>query len=168
MAEQMDKARILDEMYTKFAALENILAPLDETQMTREGVIGDWSIKDVLAHITAWQHRLLVWLHAATQNEEPAISGPDSDEEMDRLNEQFYEENKSRPLDDVLAGFRATYLQIVNDVQVLNDEDLTDPHRFTWMKGNPLWYVVAGDTYEHYQEHSGSIQEWLVTSRQDL
>jgi hypothetical protein len=164
MAEQMDKAKLLDEMRTKYAALEDILAPLDETQMTTEGVNGDWSIKDVLAHITAWQHRLLVWLHAATQNEEPAISGLDSDEAMDRLNEQFYKENKSRPLDDVLTDFRTTYMQIVDEVQVLNEEDLTDPHRFTWMKGNPLWYIIAGNTYEHYQQHRGPIQEWLARS----
>ncbi len=167
MEEQMDKAKLLDEMRTKYAALEDILAPLDETQMTTEGVNGDWSIKDVLAHITAWQHRLLDRLHAATRNEEPTLSGVVTDEEVDRLNEQFYKENKSRPLDDVLTDFRTTYLQIVDVVQVMNEEDLTDPHRFSWMKGNPLWYLVAGDTYEHYQEHKGPIQEWLVKSRQD-
>lgn len=166
MAELMNKVKILDEMQTKYAALEDILAPLDETQMTTEGVNGDWSIKDVLAHITAWQQRSLIWLHAATRNEEPTISGPDSVEEMDRLNEQFYKENKSCPLVDVLTGFRTTYLQIVNEVQFLNEEDLVDPHRFTWMKGKPLWYIIAGDTFEHYQEHSGSIQEWLVKSKQ--
>lgn len=167
MAEQMDKAKILDEMRAKYAALEDFLAPLDETQMTTEGVNGEWSIKDVLAHITAWHHRLLDRLHAATRNEEPTLSGVVTDEEVDRLNEQFYKENKSRPLDDVLTDFRTTYLQIVDVVQVMNEEDLTDPHRFSWMKGNPLWYLVAGDTYEHYQEHKGPIQEWLVKSRQD-
>jgi len=35
------------------------------------------------------------------------------------------------------------------------------------MKGNALWELVAGDTYEHYQEHLQSIQEWLNKSRQD-
>jgi hypothetical protein len=167
MAEQMDKVKILDEMRTKYAALEDILAPLDETQMTTEGVNGDWSIKDVLAHITAWHLRLLDRLHAAIWNEEPTLSGVVTDEEVDRLNEQIYKENKSRPLNDVLIDFRTTYLQIVDEVQAMNEEDLTDPHRFTWMKGNPLWYIVAGDTYEHYEEHLQPIQEWLLNSKQD-
>src|SRR5260370_39867313 len=39
MAEQIDKARILNEMRTNYAALEKILEPLDKTQMTTEGVI---------------------------------------------------------------------------------------------------------------------------------
>lgn len=164
MAEQMDKTRILEEIHTKYAALEEILTPLADTQMTVAGVNGDWSIKDVLAHITAWHHRLLIWLRAASQNEDPAISGPDSDDEMDRLNEQFYKENKSRPLDDVLTDFRTSYLQILDMVQVLDNEDLTNPHRFAWTKGNPLWYLVAGDTYDHYQEHQQQIGEWLAKS----
>lgn len=165
MAEQMDKTRILDEMRAKYAALEEILTPLDETLMATAGVNGDWSIKDIMAHITSWHHRLLVWLRAASRNEEPAISGPDSDEEMDRLNEQFYEENKSRSLDDVLADFCTTYLQILDMVQTLDNEDLTNPHRFAWTKGNPLWFLIAGDTYEHYLEHLQQIKVWLAKSK---
>ncbi len=167
MAEQMDKAKILDGMRTKYAALEDILAPLDEPQMTTEGVNGDWSIKDVLAHISAWHLRLLDRLHAATWNEEPTLSGVVTDEEVARLNEQFYKENKSRPLHDVLTDFRTTYLQIVDVVQAMNEEDLIDPHRFAWMRGNPLWYIIAGDTYEHYQEHTATIQQWLGKTKQD-
>ena len=164
MAEQMDKASILDELRSKYAALEAILAPLDKAQMTTPGVIGNWSIKDILAHITAWQHRLLTWLHAARHNQKPTISGPDSEEEMDRLNEQFYQENKSRPLADVLGNFRSSYLQIMEAVQAIPEEDLIDPHRFAWLNGDSLRQLVAGDTYDHYQEHQQQIEEWLARS----
>ena len=167
MAEQIDKASILDQMRTKYAMLEEILTPLDNVQMTTAGVNGDWSIKDVLAHMTAWHYRLLNILHAAGRNEEPAISGPASDEEVDRLNEHFYQENKLRSLDEVLNDFRSSYLQIVEEVHALNEEDLLDPQRFAWMGGVPLWRVLAGDTYDHYEEHSPSIQAWLAKSRQN-
>ncbi len=167
MSEQMDKASILDEMSTNYAALEGILAPLNETQMTTEGVAGEWSIKDILAHLTAWQQRLLVWLHAAARHEKPTLIGLASEEETDGLNEQFYRENKSRILSDVLADFRTSYLQIVDVVQGLSEKDLIDPHGFAWMKGNPLFYLVAGNTYGHYQEHIDPIQQWLARSKQD-
>ncbi len=164
MANQVDKASILDELRSKYAALEGILAPLDEAQMTTPGVIGDWSIKDILAHMSAWQHRLLAWLYAARHNEDPTISGPDSVEEMDRLNEQFYKENKSRPLADVLGDFRSSYLQIVEAVQAMREEDLIDPQRFAWLSGDSLRQLVAGDTFEHYQEHQQQIEAWLARS----
>jgi hypothetical protein len=166
MAEQMDKLTILDEMRTNYAALEGILVQLDDTQMTTQGAIANWSIKDILAHIASWQHRLLVWLHAAIRHEQPAISGPNSVEEMDRFNAQFYQENKSRPLGEVLTDFRTTHLQIMDVVQAMLEEDLTNPQRFAWSKGKPLWHLVAGDTYEHYQEHMGQIQVWLAQSSQ--
>jgi hypothetical protein len=166
MTEQMDKTSILNEMSTDYAALEEILAPLNKVLMTTEGVIPGWSIKDMLAHIASWHHRLLMWLGAAIRDEEPSISGPDSVEEMDALNAQFYQENKSRPLDEVLTDFRTTHQQIIDIVQAMPEDDLISPHRFAWSQGKPLWHLIAGDTFEHYQEHLAQIQEWLVQSRQ--
>jgi hypothetical protein len=167
MSTQMDKTRLLHEIRTGYAALEEILAPLDETRMTTFGVSGDWSIKDILAHITAWHRYLLDRLQAAARNESPSvyITGLD-DEEVDRLNEQFYQENKSRALDEVMTDFRSTYLQIVEAVQAMQEEDLTDAQRFSWARGIPLWRFVAGDTYEHYLEHIGPIKDWLAKTRQ--
>ena len=165
MTEQVDKTRIVKEMSTSYAALEELLASLDKTQYFTEGVIPGWSIKDILAHIASWHHRLLKWLDAAVHNEVPAISGPDSVEEMDMLNAQFYQQNKALPLDAVLADFRTSYQHILGIVQAMPEEELLSPHRFAWSKGEPLWQAIAGDTYEHYQEHIKQIQEWLVTLR---
>ena len=162
MSEPIDKAKLLDQMSTSYATLEEILAPLDKTQYSTEGVIPGWSIKDMLAHIASWHHRLLAWLNAAVRNQEPTISGLDSIEEMDALNAQFYQENKSRLLDEVMADFYTTYQQIMDIVQDMPEEDLVSPHRFAWSKGEPLWQVIAGDTYEHYREHIAQIQEWLA------
>jgi len=165
MPEPADKATLLDEIRTQFAALEEILAPLDMARMTIEGVIPDWSIKDLLAHIASWHHRLLVWLYAAIRNEEPTISGPNSVEEMDALNAQFYQENKSQSLTEALTDLRTTHQQILDIIQEMPEEDLFNPVRFVWAEGEPLWQVIAGDTYEHYQEHQKQIQKWLAQSR---
>jgi hypothetical protein len=162
MPEQVDKTGVLKEMSTSYNALEEILASLDKTQYVTEGVIPGWSIKDMLAHIASWHHRLLRWLDAAVRNQEPTISGPDNIEEMDALNAQFYQENKARPLDEVLADFRTSYQRIMEIVQTMPEDDLISPHRFAWSQGEPLWQAIAGDTYEHYQEHIAQIQAWLV------
>jgi len=164
MSEQIDKTSILDQMRSSYAALEEILAPLDKTQYSKEGVIPGWSIKDMLAHIASWHHRLLAWLDAAVRNQEPTISGPDNVEEMNALNAQFYQENKSRTLDEVLADFLITHQQIMDIVQAMPEEDLMSTHRFAWSQGKPLWHLIAGDTYEHYREHIAQIQEWLAST----
>jgi hypothetical protein len=164
MTEQVNKASILNELNTSYTAVEEILASLDKTQYFIEGVIPDWSIKDVLAHISSWHHRLLKWLDAALHNEEPSLSGPNNLEEMDALNAQFYQENKVLPLYQVLTDFRTSYQHIKDIVQAMPEEDLMNPHRFAWSKGEPLWQAIAGDTYEHYREHLVQIQEWLAST----
>jgi len=165
MTEHIDKASVLKEMNTSYTALEAILASLDMTQYFIEGVIPGWSIKDILAHITSWHHRLYQLLDAALCDQEPAFSGPDNIEELDALNAQFYIENKSLPLDEVLADFRNTYQHILSIVQAMPEEDLLNPHRFSWSRGEPLWKSIAGDTYEHYQEHILQIQQWLASTK---
>lgn len=167
MSEQMNKTGLVDAMRTGYAALEKTLAPLDEAQMTTPGVNGTWSIKDNIAHIVTWQRILLDRLHAVARNETPTSYGSDpADEDIDGLNEQFYQQSKSRQLAGVLADFRSIYAQIEKAVQSTSEEDLIDSQRFTWAKGVPLWRYVAGDTYEHYLEHITLIQEWLSRAGQ--
>ena len=162
----MDKTTLLDKIRTRQAEFEALLAPLNADQLTAPGVNGDWSIKDILAHLVSWQKRTLAYLDAAARQGKPDIEGISSDAEMNNLNARFYAGNKSRPLADVLADFKNTYAQVVETVQVVSEEDLIDPNRFAWLRGDPLWELVAGNTYEHIDEHIGSIQAWLAASHQ--
>src|SRR6266567_3669872 len=117
MNEQVNKTGLLDAMRTGYAALEKTLAPLDEAQMTTPGVNGTWSIKDNIAHIVTWQRVLLDRLRAAARNETPTSYGSDqADEDIDRLNEQFYQQSKSRPLAGVLTDFRSTYAHYLEHI----------------------------------------------------
>lgn len=165
MEQQMNKSQLLSEMNSKYTELEQMLTPLSNTQLTTAGVNGEWSIKDILAHLAAWQHVLLDRLQAAIQHTRPRLSFQGlSDEDIDRLNTQFYEENKSRSLSEVQVDFQNTYRQIADAVQAMNEEDLFDAQRFAWLGGTALWRFVAGDTYEHYIEHMEPISEWLANN----
>jgi hypothetical protein len=166
MEGQMDKTTLLDNISAGHEMLVKVLSPLDETQMTAVGVSGDWSIKDILAHLTAWQKCLLTDMQDATSGDEPATSAMNiTGEEMDRLNEQFYQGNKARPLNEVLADFHSTHSQLLATVQAMSEEDLLDPDRFAWTDGKPLWQFVASETYEHILEHIGAIRRSLAKGR---
>jgi hypothetical protein len=49
------KTDLLTEIRTQRRHLENNLAGLTPAEMCQPGVCGDWSVKDVLAHLTAWE-----------------------------------------------------------------------------------------------------------------
>ncbi len=160
----MDKPTLLKKVQTGYAELEQLISSLSEEQMTTVRVDGEWSVKDNLAHLMAWQKRMLAVLQAAVRGEAPSWPPQESaDEEIDRRNAAFYEQYKSLPLADVRAEFRTSYREVLDTLQALPERDLIEQDSFTWMH-EPLWQFVAGDTYEHYEEHGKTIQEWLARS----
>lgn len=48
-------ASLLNEYDTNRAELLAAIAGLDEAALDTQGVVGDWSIKNLLAHLTAWE-----------------------------------------------------------------------------------------------------------------
>lgn len=159
----LDKPTLLDKVETEYQAFVDLLAPLDGWQLTTPGVVGDWSIKELLAHLTVWQKRLLTVLQAARQGIQPETPITQiTCEDLDRANRVFYEAAKARPLDDVWSVFRATYLQVKQEIAALSEEALKDPERFAWLDGLALEHFIACDTYEHYQEHMLLVRVWLM------
>jgi hypothetical protein len=162
MVEHMTKAALLAKLRTEHDAFETVLAPLTVAQMTTPGVTGRWSIKDVLAHVTAWERCVLDRLQAALHGTAPTcIAHAVTDEETDRVNAQFCEEARPLSLRAVLAAFRATHQQMLDTIEALSDADLATPGRFPWLSEPTLWEAARIDP--HNEEHRIAIQHWLQT-----
>jgi hypothetical protein len=166
MEEEMDKTTLLARMRASQAELEELLAPVPQAWLTEPGVSGAWSIKDVLAHLCSWQERALEHFNAAARGIEPSVPMVGAQGEVDDLNARFYARNRSRSLDDVMSGFRETYTLLLVAVQEASEEDLGDPGRLAWLEGRPLREVVAVNTFEHFDEHSGALRSWLAAHGQ--
>jgi hypothetical protein len=165
MTDPTTKAELLEAVFSSYNAFEKLLSSFTQEQLLVPGVNETWSIKDNVAHIAAWHQRSLAYLQAAARKRVPEHLPEALDEGgVDRVNEQFYQDNKNRSLNEVLQEFRTSYIEIVGAVQALSQEELFDPNRFAWMQGAPLWHIVAGNTSGHYQEHTEIIEAWLNAS----
>lgn len=153
----MDKAELLNLVRTERANWEAALSEVGEGRMTEPGVDGDWSVKDIIAHIT-WSEREMVGMLQAR-----ALVGSDLwDLSNDERNAIVYQQNRDRALADVLAEAQDVYRQLMAALESLSDEDLNDPSRFADMPADwEPWRVIAGNTYLHYADHAGSIRVWL-------
>ncbi len=166
MVDPTTKAELLAAITSGYNAFEKLLSPLTQEQLLTPGVNGTWSIKDNIAHLAVWHKRALSFLQAAARKSTPDQLPEAIDETgLDQANEQFYQENKDRPLNEVLQAFRTSYIEVVGAVQALSEQELFDSGRFVWMKGVPLWHIVGGNTFGHYQEHSEIIEAWLSLSK---
>lgn len=159
----MDKNGVLDAMHKRYRELDALISPLSEKQLTIPGVNGAWSIKDVVAHLTSWNRFALAALQAAVQGNEP-VYPVDISLDDDVVNEQFYQANKLKPLNEVRSEFRVTFLQMIEAIEALSEEALFDPQRFSWRNGRPLYLIVLGSGYGHYEEHIEQIRAWLASS----
>jgi hypothetical protein len=162
LEQRKSKAELVADIELERQRLEATLATLSEDQMLIPGVIEDWTVKDILAHITVWEQRMISWVAQATRGEEPEMlpAGMTWDD-LDEWNEQTYQKHRLRPLDDVKDDFHLSYTQAMQAVHGVNERDLTDPERFAWREGRPLWVMVAANTSWHYKEHEESIRQWL-------
>jgi hypothetical protein len=58
----------------------------------------------------------------------------------------------------VRAAFDRSFQHVLERVQALSEEQLTDPHRYDWLKGQPLWRrITRGPAYGHYQAHLADL-----------
>ena len=65
------KDHILAALREQFNHWDELLASLDEEQITTPHFELDWSIKDVMAHLWAWQQISIARVQAAQQDHEP-------------------------------------------------------------------------------------------------
>lgn len=160
--EQMTKQELLEAIQIEWQSLLSTLEPLSETQMLETGVEEGWDVKDILAHLTAWESRMVIWIDVSLKGDVPDRPAPGEPwDDIDRINQQIYVQNKDVPISEVLEKFHHTHTNANQKVASLTEQDLFDPGRFAWRKGDPLWHMVADNTSWHYKEHNESIQKWL-------
>lgn len=158
MADAMTTARLLEEMRVARAEWEALLAEVGEARMEQPGAAGEWSVKDVIAHIS-WGEREM--LDVVRQR---ALAGSDLwNQPQTERNAAVYRENRDRALTEVLAESQRTAADLLAAVASLTDDALNDARYFREMPADWLpWQVFAGNTYEHYRDHIESIHGWLA------
>ncbi|HEX6304010.1 MAG TPA: ClbS/DfsB family four-helix bundle protein [Anaerolineales bacterium] len=122
-------------------------------------VFDNWSLKDVLAHLTMWEAELVKLMFQAQQGRKPTTVHFTS-ESVDERNAKWYRQNKDRPLDRILDDFHGVRNQTIRRVESFSERDLTDPNRYPWLDGTPLWRWIADDSFEHEAEHMAHIRAW--------
>jgi uncharacterized damage-inducible protein DinB len=145
------KTEILEQISATHLLLEAHMSALSDAQMLEPGVNGQWTVKDVLAHITWWEQHLLLRLKTGQDEvfrEEISMQGA-----TDRANASIYAANRLRPLADILDEFHASYQQVLTAVEALSEEDVAQAE---------ICDAIAWDTFRHYPEHTAMLQTWMA------
>jgi hypothetical protein len=164
MTQVISKQEMLDLISSEWEALGTVLDQVDREAMEHVGVESTWSVKDIMGHITAWEKLMIQWLEESLRGEIPQRPAPgDSWDDLDLFNEQLFQENMAKTLDEVLLEFGEIHNKAVEAVAAMEESDLLDPERFEWRKWDPIWHLVGGNTWMHYEEHRETISRWIAS-----
>jgi hypothetical protein len=156
---------ILEALREQFYRWEALLATMSETQIADPLLPSDWSTKDVIVHLWAWQQRSNARIDAAVFNREPEFPrwmiGQDPNaKDVDQTNAWIYDTYREKPWSDVYKNWREGFLRLLGSSEGVSEMDFLDGEKYTWLEGYPLAIVYLA-TYEHHQEHYDKLIAWL-------
>lgn len=151
MPRPTDKAQLLTAMQREHAALEKTLTGLTPEQLTAPSQALGYAVKDILAHLYAWEQLCLEWYAAGLHGQTPALPAPGYNwAQIPALNQQIYKQYCSRPLEEILGLFQASYCQMLATVESIAEADLYTPGHYAWTKKNTLATYFISASSSHY------------------
>jgi hypothetical protein len=146
--------QLLAEIDAGWRRLAAAVRGLSEAELMQPGAVGEWSVKDVIAHVTAWEQEGARRIDAILHGEGASLHWHDSREEEDAFNAASVARSAASPVSAVVQSLEDAHRDFVGLIAAFGDE-LTRPEvsirAEEWLPG---W------TYLHYQEHVPQILEF--------
>jgi len=164
----MNKSELLNGVREEYRHWEALLNQIGEARMDQPGAVADWSIKDIVAHLTGWRRRTVARLQAAQRGEgEPPSYWPahlQADVDLDEINAWIYESNHGRSVREVLEESHRVFQQLLAVIESLPDEvriERIEPaYHLVWVDGQRF---LAGEFFHHFHDdHEPDVRAWLA------
>ncbi len=169
-----DKRTLMEHIKRDWAAINRLLNSLSESQWVEIRNADGWTVKDHVAHLTAWEQSVIALLtgiprHEALQVvEDVYLSG-----DFDVINAAIFHMHQHKPLDMVRAQFQATHDELCQLIEPLTDVDINRPYRHYLPDepgdgdGPPVINLLYGNTAHHFRTHQVWIEEMLAAASTD-
>lgn len=155
----------------EFDDWEELLASQSDSQITARQLPSNLSIKDVIAHLFAWQQRSIARMEAALHDKEPDFTGfpagldPESEDDLDQINAWIHETYLARPWSSVHRDWREGFQRLMELGEAIPEKDLLEAGRYPWIGGGPLSLILLGSYDHHHREHLEPLLAWLRQNR---
>jgi len=157
----MNKSELLGSLGETRYAFDRVLAEVNPSQLTTSGVVGEWSVKDMIAHISWAVKETISMLEAKDLVGSELWQLPEK-----QRNAAVYEQNRDRSLQDVMSESQQTHRTLVDLVEEIPEGDLLHADWFAGLPGGewPPWRVIQVNVNDHYVHHTEDLQHWMARS----
>jgi hypothetical protein len=138
--------------------LINSYAGLSDGEMLEPGVAGDWSVRDVLAHVAAWDRAQTEAYRMMLRGERPTLL--DLDEEANEaFNHEHHGRLKDLDLQEVITELFAAREEMVMLLRELDNDALFAPAPGDEHAELSIAACISVST-NHDEEHAEMIENW--------
>ena len=165
----MKKAELLNWLQEEYQQWQAFLDEIGLERMEQPGVNGDWSMKDLVAHLYyGWQPRLIARIQAAQRGEpEPPPPWPTHLQTDDEINAWIYEANRERSVREVLDESGQLFQQLFAVIESLPEDVKIEQVHHQGRVYHLVWLgdqrFPAGEFFDHFHDdHEPDVRAWLA------
>ena len=150
----MNRKETLSAVNETWQELKDAIALVPNDRLDETGVVGFWSVKDLIGHVTTWEKEALQALcrHVNDSDTRALAAWPD---DLDGFNAREVEGKKGTGLAQLRRELDDTHSRIVELLATLGEAEFLS---------NEVKERIRIDTYDHYADHAGQILRWLDAS----
>lgn len=134
-------SEVLERIEASYRNLVEAIEGVPEDRLSEPRAIGEWSVKDVLAHTAYWNERSLTRIERKLRGE--AVE--DGGDSWQVVNERVQAERAGWPLDRITGSLKQVHDRFVAIVAEHPEVSPGD---------------IEADVYEHVNEHAAEIRAW--------
>jgi len=147
----VDRGEFLSRLEKTWSIFKESYAALSDLQLTEPGVTGEWSVRDIVAHVTTWEQEALKHLPTILKGDKPprysithgGING---------FNRTMTEQNRGLTLAEVRRRAEDIHRRLLSFIESVPEDQLRSE--------TPFRHRLRLDTYSHYRKHADAIRKW--------
>jgi len=147
----MDPTQLLARLEKAWRDFGESFAGLSDAQMMKPGATGNWSVRDVLAHVTTWEQEALKHLPTILQGGKPPRYSV-THGGINGFNRIMTERKRDLTLTDVRRELDDIHRRLIRFVQSVPEAQ--------FQTETPFRHRLRLDTYSHYPKHAEAIRRW--------
>lgn len=147
-----DRTAVLQELEQSHEQLMHRIGRIDAAHGEWAGAVGDWSVVNVLQHMTGWLDEMSDGIERMSQGLRPTPEGADYDD-ADLWNANAVERAGEQSWDEARAAFDAAYERFHGAVAGF------DAGRFG--EGKTVNRMIDGAATGHFKEHVEDLDAYL-------
>lgn len=153
----MNRQEFIDKIWSSREELESTLARINDK---RKGLIilhGEWSVKDLIAHLGFWEERVVSLFKILQAGKTPSSFH----EDLDNVNAKALLHSRSQTLAQVVQSEKSAFKDVMDLIDAASDEELFNPRHYAWTQGQSFEEMLSDNTWGHYEEHIPEMMAWL-------